>query len=209
MMSILGMILGAGLFIGGLNLHDSDYRGDGRQLLVHSNGKEYLVNPSNNHREHWGYFMGTVGAACFALSLKHAWDQRGKSVSLSPNRARIHPGISRSMAAAQASRGPWRLGANLRLRFPREGSESAALASHFPVIVPDHCRLTRPVPQFLDLVQEPHAGPYERPPSVLGRIALGTTPRISGSPCRNSGCFDGKGGSRLDPASASTERLDF
>ena len=83
MESILGMLIGAGLFIGGFSLHDMNYRQDYRGIntVVHSEGKEYLINGSAlgyPKRETLSYLMGPVGAAIFALSAKHAWDQRKK-----------------------------------------------------------------------------------------------------------------------------------
>ena len=81
MESILGMLIGAGLFIGGFSLHDMDYR-EGAQTATQtaSDGTAYLINDDHLHskRENWAYLMGPVGAAIFALSAKHAWDQREK-----------------------------------------------------------------------------------------------------------------------------------
>ena len=79
--SILGMLVGTGLFIGGFSLHDMDYReGDRPATLTASDGTTYLINYAHIHskRENWTYLMGPVGAAIFALSAKHAWDQREK-----------------------------------------------------------------------------------------------------------------------------------
>ena len=83
MESILGMLIGAGLFIGGFSLHDMNYRQDyrGNNTVVHSEGKDYLINGrafGYPKRETLAYLMGPVGAAIFALSAKHAWDQREK-----------------------------------------------------------------------------------------------------------------------------------
>ena len=81
MESLLGMLIGAGLFIGGFNLHDMDYReGDRPATLTASDGTTYLINTDHVHsnRENWTYLMGPVGAAIFALSAKHAWDQHKK-----------------------------------------------------------------------------------------------------------------------------------
>ena len=77
MESILGMLLGAGLCVGGIHLHDSDSN-DGRQILVDANGREYLADPPSNMREHMGYLMGAAGGVLFVLSAKRAWDQRKK-----------------------------------------------------------------------------------------------------------------------------------
>ncbi len=76
--SILGMLIGAGLCVGGLEVHDSDYKGDGRQFLVDANGRTYLADPPSNMREHMGYLMGAAGGVIFVLSAKRAWDQREK-----------------------------------------------------------------------------------------------------------------------------------
>ena len=78
MESILGMLIGAGLCVGGLHLHDSGYKGDGRQILVDADGREYLADPPSNMREHMGYLMGAAGGVIFVLSAKRAWDQRKK-----------------------------------------------------------------------------------------------------------------------------------
>ena len=78
MESILGMLIGAGLCVGGLHLHDSGYKGDGRQILVDANGRTYLADPPSNMREHMGYLMGAAGGVIFVLSAKRAWDQRKK-----------------------------------------------------------------------------------------------------------------------------------
>ena len=78
MESILGMLIGAGLCVGGLHLHDSGYKGDGRQILVDADGKGYLADPPSNMREHMGYLMGAAGGVIFVLSAKRAWDQRKK-----------------------------------------------------------------------------------------------------------------------------------
>ena len=45
MESILGMLIGAGLFIGGFSLHDMDYR-EGAQTATQtaSDGTAYLIN---------------------------------------------------------------------------------------------------------------------------------------------------------------------
>ena len=79
MESLLGMLIGAGLFVGGFSLHDRDYReGDRPASLTDSDGTTYLINADHiySNRENWTYLMGPVGAAIFALSAKHAWDQR-------------------------------------------------------------------------------------------------------------------------------------
>ena len=82
--SILGMLVGAGLLIGGFSLHDLNYRQDYRgnnTTVVDSEGQKYLINGSDfgyPTRETLGYLMGSVGAAIFALSAKRAWDQREK-----------------------------------------------------------------------------------------------------------------------------------
>ena len=116
MTSIIGMLVGVGLFVGGAKVHDENYR-DGYQFD--------LIRPSD-HREHYGYLMGVVGGACFALSLKHLWNQREKSASLSSNHTRIYTGVSRSREA-RASGDAWRHEATLRSRFPHERSEITPL----------------------------------------------------------------------------------
>ena len=84
MESLLGMLIGAGLFIGGFSLHDVNYGQDDRAnntAILHSEGQEYLIPRSNfasPNRENLAYLMGPVGAAIFALSAKHAWDQHKK-----------------------------------------------------------------------------------------------------------------------------------
>ncbi len=84
MESILGMLVGAGLFIGGFSLHDLNYRQDYRgtnTTVVDPEGQKYLINGRGfgyPTRETLGYLMGPVGAAIFALSAKRAWDQREK-----------------------------------------------------------------------------------------------------------------------------------
>lgn len=84
MESLLGMLIGAGLFIGGFSLHDVNYRQDDRAnntAVLHSEGQKYLIPRSNfasPDRENLAYLMGPVGAAIFALSAKHAWNQHKK-----------------------------------------------------------------------------------------------------------------------------------
>lgn len=81
---IFGMALGLGFFIGGGNFHDLEYK-DRRQLLDFSDIGPILADPPSNTREHLGYVMGTVGAAIFALSVKHAGEGRKKQESISMN----------------------------------------------------------------------------------------------------------------------------
>ena len=113
MESLLGMLIGAGLFVGGFSLHDVNYRQDYRgnnTVVLHSEGQEYLIPRSNfasPDRENLAYLMGPVGAALFALSAKHAWDQREKrraavSVHLDQSfeRLRVRLGQERSSGAS-------------------------------------------------------------------------------------------------------------
>lgn len=107
MESILGMLIGAGLCVGGLHLHNSDYH-DGRQILVDANGRESLADPPSNMREHMGYLMGAAGGVIFVLSAKRAWDQHKKrraAVSLHLDqtfqqlRVQLHRGRATRMAS--------------------------------------------------------------------------------------------------------------
>lgn len=81
--SIIGMLVGTGLMVGGFYNHDVNYRpSDGLSLVsVHSKGKTYAVsstgyNSPERKKEFLGYTVGAVGAAVLALSVKHAWQSR-------------------------------------------------------------------------------------------------------------------------------------
>lgn len=94
--SILGMLVGSGLFFGGFHFHDVNYRPGGEwyhdselggwvsgSITDGNTGKRYVVNlphfnSPDRKKELIGYAMGTAGAAILALSVKHAWDKREK-----------------------------------------------------------------------------------------------------------------------------------
>ena len=94
--SILGMLVGSGLFFSGFHFHDVNYRPDGEwyhdselggwvsgSITDSNTGKRYIVNlphynNSDRKKELIGYAMGTAGAAILALSVKHAWDKQEK-----------------------------------------------------------------------------------------------------------------------------------
>ena len=116
MESILGMLIGAGLCVGGLHLHDSGYKGDGRQILVDADGRGYLADPPSNMREHMGYLMGVAGGVIFVLSAKRAWDQRKKrrdavSMHLDQTFDRFRTRLNQRQAMGVAS--------NLRMPLPK------------------------------------------------------------------------------------------
>ncbi len=140
--SILGMIVGAGLFIGGFHLHDVNYRPDDREsntIVTNGDGKKYLVNGRlfNNperKREFKGYVMGVAGAAIFALSAKHAWDQckkRQDAVSMHLNHT--FQRLRTRLENGQAAQGAWKRGATFRLR-PPPGAAKVTPFTSLPAI---------------------------------------------------------------------------
>ena len=85
--SIVGMLIGTSLVVGGFYFHDVNYRpSDGPVLgsITSPSGKKYAVrgdyfDSSDGQKEILGYTVGAVGAAIFALSVKRAWQIRNKS----------------------------------------------------------------------------------------------------------------------------------
>lgn len=79
--SIVGMLIGTSLVVGGFHFHDVNYRpSDGSSLgsITDPSGETYAIggsyyNSPDEQTEILGYTIGAVGTAIFALSVKRAW----------------------------------------------------------------------------------------------------------------------------------------
>lgn len=77
-LSILGALVGTGLFVGGFVYHDQDYRGipnvdRGLVTTITDNGT--YIGRDTDSKENGAYIIGMVGAAVLTASLKQAWNQ--------------------------------------------------------------------------------------------------------------------------------------
>ena len=124
--SMAGIVVGAGLIIGGLNVHDDNFADNDSRLCCED-------RQSHDRREHLGYGMGIVGGAVLVLSVKELWDRhQGNPGALSgPSRAFWTPkslGLQRRGRAVLGSapdlrprEHPVRLDGARRGRTPLEG----------------------------------------------------------------------------------------
>ena len=76
--SVIGILVGTGLFVGGFVFHDINYKEGGSAYhLYDGHSRRYIIgSPVNSGREDLAYVAGTVGAVCLAISVKRAWNQR-------------------------------------------------------------------------------------------------------------------------------------
>ncbi len=74
-LSILGALLGTGLFVGGFVYHDVQFYEFRKADAVRVSPNGYVMFESSNQEEN-AYAIGMAGAAVLTLSLKHIWDSR-------------------------------------------------------------------------------------------------------------------------------------
>lgn len=111
---VIGMLLGLGLSIAGVEFHDGDYKRDGRQIV--DSWPERFANPPSNIPEHMGYLMGATGGAVLALSVKHVWwGSRSKKDPISTNLNRAYQRFRISLGQDKVVRDAWMCAAAFRL----------------------------------------------------------------------------------------------